>query len=316
MQHVEKKIFIVICQIPRTLIPSKHGPMFSPFCFNDGRLSFLLLPYRIRMMKVWNHCNDSLRLHLYLCSRIFQYLFHFCHYGHINNFSNYCFILIYYIIWINLLSNLMVICEYKSLVPFFVFHFILYQLKFTKKSSPFGSTLLKLDYLAHVSKDWLAEFTTVQVLHQAQPPKPQFLGSHHLQSCTKLILIELFSRGTINLVWVVIRDSQCQVIVSLSQQLPQCLQAVEIEAITASQALEFGFGVGITQAILEGDSEVIIKALVENESFVTSFDPSIQDAKVFSRSFNQLLYSHISREGNKLAHSPARHSLNVSDCVV
>ena len=53
---------------------------------------------------------------------------------------------------------------------------------------------------------------------------------------------------------------------------------MEVEAIAISRALEFGFEVGVTQAILEGDFEVIIKALVENESFVTSFDPMIQDA--------------------------------------
>ena len=92
---------------------------------------------------------------------------------------------------------------------------------------------------------------------------------------------------------------------------------MEVEAIAISRALEFGFEVGVTQAILEGDFEVIIKALVENESFVTSFDPMIQDAKVFSRSFNQLLYSHTRREVNKLiAHSFAKHYLNVSDCTV
>ena len=92
---------------------------------------------------------------------------------------------------------------------------------------------------------------------------------------------------------------------------------MEVEDIAVSRALEFGFEVEITQAILEGGFEVIIKALVENESFVTSFDPMIQDAKVFSRSFNQLLYSHTRREGNKLiAHSFAKHSLNVLDCTV
>lgn len=36
------------------------------------------------------------------------------------------------------------------------------------------------------------------------------------------------------------------------------LQPIEIEAITAARALEFGQEIGITEAVLEGDSELII----------------------------------------------------------
>ena len=49
------------------------------------------------------------------------------------------------------------------------------------------------------------------------------------------------------------------------------------------------------------------------ELSLASLSPLIQDAKVFSRSFTQLLYSHIRREGNNIAHSLARHSINISD---
>lgn len=80
---------------------------------------------------------------------------------------------------------------------------------------------------------------------------------------------------------------------------------MEIEAIAASQALEFGADIGIDKAILEGDSTVIEKALEEDGLSLTSFDSLIQDAKVFLRSFNQLLYSYTRRDGNKLAHSLA-----------
>ena len=52
------------------------------------------------------------------------------------------------------------------------------------------------------------------------------------------------------------------------------------------------------------------------ELSLASFASLIQDAKVFSRSFTQLLYSHIMREGNNVAHSLVRHSINIIDCAM
>ena len=44
-------------------------------------------------------------------------------------------------------------------------------------------------------------------------------------------------------------------------------------------------------------------------------EPLIQDAIVFSSLYTKLLYTHCRRDGNKLAHSLARYSINVSDYV-
>ena len=44
-------------------------------------------------------------------------------------------------------------------------------------------------------------------------------------------------------------------------------------------------------------------------------EPLIQDAIVFSSLYTKLLYTHCKRDGNKLAHSLARYSINVFDYV-
>ena len=49
---------------------------------------------------------------------------------------------------------------------------------------------------------------------------------------------------------------------------------------------------------------------------IASVEPLIQDAILFSNSYSELLYSHCRREGNRLAHSLARYSINVSNYVV
>ena len=49
---------------------------------------------------------------------------------------------------------------------------------------------------------------------------------------------------------------------------------------------------------------------------MASVKPLILDTLGFSSSFRKLVYSHTKRDGNKLAHSLSRHSINVNDYVV
>lgn len=50
--------------------------------------------------------------------------------------------------------------------------------------------------------------------------------------------------------------------------MPFAYQAVEIEAMAALRALKFGLEVGIDKAIVEGDLELVVKALIKEDKFV------------------------------------------------
>ena len=63
-------------------------------------------------------------------------------------------------------------------------------------------------------------------------------------------------------------------------------------------------------AVLEGDSELVMTALVEGVS-LASVDLLIKDVVHLSTSFSKLLYSYTRRDENRLAHSLARHAINV-----
>ena len=115
---------------------------------------------------------------------------------------------------------------------------------------------------------------------------------------------------------VVIQDSQCMVIASLSQLLPHEFQAVEIEALAATRALEFALELGITHVVLEGDSKVVMDALAEGDVSLSSYGLLIANAKSVSHDFFQLLYSHVKRECTKVTHSLARHAIIVSSFIV
>ncbi|XP_023885283.1 uncharacterized protein LOC111997430 [Quercus suber] len=115
---------------------------------------------------------------------------------------------------------------------------------------------------------------------------------------------------------VVVRDYNSEVMASLIQQLEQAYQPVEVEAIAACKAVEFGNEIGVDFAIVEGDSEVIVKALRINDNGLTPFAPLINDISLFLGLFSELSYSHIRRDGNKVAHSLARLALMTPSCTL
>ena len=71
------------------------------------------------------------------------------------------------------------------------------------------------------------------------------------------------------LVWCFVTIKVLLLSLSLSQKSPQAFAPLEVEALAAAWALEFAVELGITHAILEGDSLMLIQAL-ENGCVVLS----------------------------------------------
>ncbi|KAL0011137.1 hypothetical protein SO802_006245 [Lithocarpus litseifolius] len=115
---------------------------------------------------------------------------------------------------------------------------------------------------------------------------------------------------------VVIRDSSGQPIATLSQQIPQAYNAVEIEAIAATKALEFAREVRINNVVMEGDSWLVHHALVNDEKSLSPFGLLIEYVTFVSSCFSKLLYPHTKREGNKFLHGLSRHAIHISNYVV
>ena len=115
---------------------------------------------------------------------------------------------------------------------------------------------------------------------------------------------------------VIIRNQEGLVIGSMSTRLPQQLQPIEIEALVASKALEFAKEVGISEAVLEGDSLLVMKALKTKNAGLAPFGLLIQDSLTLSSGFFKLSYSHTKREGNLVAHSLAQLAINNPNCVI
>ena len=84
----------------------------------------------------------------------------------------------------------------------------------------------------------------------------------------------------------------------------------------AIRALEFSLEIGITNAILEGDSEMVFMELGDHASSMASYADLLNDAKFISRYFSQLHYPHIMRECNNVAYGLIQYINNISNFLV
>ena len=106
------------------------------------------------------------------------------------------------------------------------------------------------------------------------------------------------------------------VLASMAKQIPQLYTALEIEAMAASSVLSFASQLGFHRGILEFDSLVLVSALLKNSTYLSTDGLLLDDIRFYASFFNQLLYSYVKREGNKVAHKLAKHALCISDFLV
>ena len=86
--------------------------------------------------------------------------------------------------------------------------------------------------------------------------------------------------------------------------------------MAASKAVEFGSELGLHRAIIKGDSKVVVNALTCKEFRLAPYAHLINDVSLFSGLYSQLSYSHVKRDGNKVAHSLAKLALTSKSCLV
>ena len=83
----------------------------------------------------------------------------------------------------------------------------------------------------------------------------------------------------------------------------QPYKATEVESLAAATALSFATNLDFQRVVLEGDLMEVIQALRENDQSLTTTGLLLEDVRMLSKNFEQLLYSHTKRDGNAVAHS-------------
>ena len=84
---------------------------------------------------------------------------------------------------------------------------------------------------------------------------------------------------------VVLRDDQDSVLASLSRQVSQAYNPLEIEAMAAVAALRFASELGFSQVVLECDSHVLMETLINDNVFLSSNGLLIDYIRLATRFF-------------------------------
>lgn len=112
---------------------------------------------------------------------------------------------------------------------------------------------------------------------------------------------------------MVVQDHHGVVVAALSKKLKAPLGALEVEAKAMEEAVNFAWDMGIRVCIFESDALTVVNAMLRLT------DPPSAVANNISGSLSQLFkfrsvrFSHVPRSGNKVAHTLAQSTKNVSD---
>ena len=80
--------------------------------------------------------------------------------------------------------------------------------------------------------------------------------------------------------------------------------------------VHFAKDVGIHDLILEGDSLIVFRALSGLSSTPPSVDPMVMGLQTSFREFQQIIFSHVWRQGNKSAHLLAKYAKGIEDFCI
>ena len=160
------------------------------------------------------------------------------------------------------------------------------QIWFRRNKLRLGEEVVDLKLLNSMTRDALQEFQHANIT----APKPSLARSH-----TKWMP----GLGTI------IRNDRGLVMATLTEVIPLPTSVEMVEVLVARRALIFAKELDFDHVILEGDSEIAIRAMKREGYSATSFGHILFDIKVLSTHFKCLVFRHTHRQGNKVAHSLA-----------
>jgi ribonuclease HI len=107
---------------------------------------------------------------------------------------------------------------------------------------------------------------------------------------------------------VIIRNARGEVMGSLCQRVPFPHSIEAVEASAARCAIQFAKDLGLMEIDLEGDSKIVVDALLLSGPCITFYGHIIEDIKLIARGLCSVHFQHVKRDGNNLAHLLAKRA--------
>uniref|UniRef100_A0A2N9GI95 Reverse transcriptase domain-containing protein n=1 Tax=Fagus sylvatica TaxID=28930 RepID=A0A2N9GI95_FAGSY len=107
---------------------------------------------------------------------------------------------------------------------------------------------------------------------------------------------------------VIIRNARGAVMGSMCQRVPFPHSIEAVEASAARCAIQFAKDLGFPEIELEGDSKIVVDALLFSGPCTTFYGHIIEDIKLIARGLSSVHFQHVKRDGNNLAHLLAKRA--------
>ena len=107
---------------------------------------------------------------------------------------------------------------------------------------------------------------------------------------------------------MVIHDASGSMIAAFSKRVPLSSSPTIVEALACRKALEFAKEVSALHCVIEGDAEVIIKAILSMDSSHPEYGHVLEDIFDLAEDFSFISFCHVKRVGNSVAHYLARRA--------
>lgn len=90
----------------------------------------------------------------------------------------------------------------------------------------------------------------------------------------------------------------------------------DVKALAVVRAISFAAELGFSSIIIEGDLEVVIKALKSGEESFATYGHLISAAHPTIEAFSYICFSHTRRQDNAIVHNLSRHAGHVGGYLV
>ena len=107
---------------------------------------------------------------------------------------------------------------------------------------------------------------------------------------------------------LVVRNARGEVLAALSEKIPYPRSMDFVEVLTTRRAVLFIVELGMSQSVFEGDSKVVYKALKAADVGHSSIGQYVKDIMLIVGSLQTFSFSHITRQGNCVAHALAKRA--------